>query len=84
MLPLGPFMDLGSNADILIKLLPLPPWRAQMSPLCAGNWCLAKCHCSGTHNLHLARGPTAVGGGEDGRAALTVPGPLSICQNAAH
>lgn len=38
----------------------------------------------GTYDLHFARGPAAVGGGEDGGAALAVPGPPAACQDAAH
>lgn len=54
--------------------------RTRTSP----DLCLPWQSCCGTHNLHLAGGPAAVGGGEDGGAALAVAGPLPIPQHAAH
>lgn len=57
--------------------------RARLSPLCAGSQC-HWCHQCHTHNLHLAPAPAAVGGGEDGGAALAITGPVPPCQHAAH
>lgn len=85
-----PSCFLGSTVDTLIKAPSPSPGKEGLDepalywePVSAQARLLRQSR-HGTYDLHFARGPAAVGGGEDGGAALAVPGPPAACQDAAH